>query len=182
MLAYILIALATVIGVILVAASLKPSAFRIERSIQIAAPPSAVFPFLNDLRKANSWNPWVRMDPAGTFTFDGPAAGVGAVSSWAGGKIGQGRQTIMESVPFEKVTTRLEFLKPVESIALAVYDLKPQGTQTRVTWSLSGANGFMWKLMGLVVKQDKMIGGQFEKGLASLKLLSETGRVGSSPE
>ena len=111
---------------------------------------------------------------AGTFTTDGPAAGLGAISCWTGGKIGQGRQTIIESVPFEKVSTRLEFLKPMESIALAEYHLKPQGSQTQVTWSLSGLNRFMWKLMGLVVKQDKMVGGQFEKGLASLKLLSRS--------
>ena len=54
------------------------------------------------------------------------------------------------------------------------FTLTPKGNQTTVTWAMQGTSPFVAKLMGTVMNMDKMVGGQFEEGLAKLKTLSET--------
>lgn len=83
--------------------------------------------------------------------------------------------TIIQSPPSDLVRFKLEFRKPFEATNTAEFTFAPQGDQTAVTWSMSGRNNFMCKAVGLFVNCDKMIGGDFEKGLADLKSLSESG-------
>lgn len=174
----ILLALALIVAVVAVLAAFQPSTFHIERSISIAASPAALFPRLNDLRQTHEWSPWKEKDPKATYTFEGPAAGVGASQSWSGNSdVGAGRQTIVESRPNELVRLRLEFFKPMEGVCDAQFTLKPSGDRTVVTWSMSGANNYLGKVFCLFMNQDKMIGGEFEKGLATLKRTSEAHTV-----
>lgn len=155
--------------------ALQPAQFRVERSIVIAASPADVFPQVNDLRKAQVWSPWLKFDPTAKTTFEGPAEGTGASSTWAGNsQVGEGRQTITESRPNELVRIKLDFIKPLESTCTAEFTLKPEGSQTRVAWAMFGENGFVAKAFCLFMNQDKMIGGEFEKGLTDLKALVET--------
>src|SRR5688500_507938 len=113
MLKKILIGLGVVIVVFVIIVALRPSTYRIERSVAIAAPPAEIFPHVNDLRESQAWSPVMKLDPSAKTPFEGPAAGVGASNSWAGGpKVGEGRQTITESRPNEHVRIKLEFLKP----------------------------------------------------------------------
>jgi uncharacterized protein YndB with AHSA1/START domain len=161
------------VGVIVLAflgiVALRPSEYRVTRTATIAAPPSAVFPHVNELRKFNVWNPWSKLDPATKVTFDGPPAGPGAVMAWSGDKnVGEGRMIITESRPNELVRFRLEFLKPFAGTANADFTFTPAANGTTVTWSMAGQNNFVAKAIGLFMNMDTMIGGQFEKGLASL--------------
>ena len=64
--------------------ALQPAVGTVTRSATIAAPPSAVFPYVNDLHKWQDWSPWAKLDPNAKATFDGPQAGTGAVFSWSG--------------------------------------------------------------------------------------------------
>jgi hypothetical protein len=170
----ILIGLAVVIVVFVVVVALQPSEFRIERSVLISAPASEVFPHTNDLRKMQEWSPWKKLDPDAKYTFADPSSGVGATMTWAGNsQAGEGRQTIVESRANEQVGIRLEFIKPFESVCATGFTLKPEGSQTKVTWSMSGENGFISKAFCLFMSQDKMIGEPFEEGLASLKAVVE---------
>ena len=115
------------------------------------------------------------MDPNAKEVHEGPAAGAGAKMSWSGNnKVGEGSMTITESRPNDFVRFRLEFLKPFAATNTAEFTFKPQGNQTVVTWSMFGHNNFMGKAMGLIMNCDKMVGGQFEKGLAQLKSVAET--------
>jgi Polyketide cyclase / dehydrase and lipid transport len=173
MLYYILAAVAVLIAVPFILAAFKPSDFHIERSVLIAAPPSVIFPYVNDFKKAHLWNPWVKVEPTGQFTFEGAPSGVGAVSCWVGKRIGSGRQTIVESIPNKSIKVRLEFLKPMALTCAAAFDLRADGERTHVTWGFSGVNKYAWKVMGVFVNQDQMLGGQFEKGLIGLKTLAE---------
>ena len=51
--------------------------------------------------------------------------------------------------------------------------LAPDGAGTKVTWAMDGPTNFMSKFMCIFVSMDKMVGGDFEKGLASLKRIAE---------
>jgi hypothetical protein len=171
----ILLVLAALVAGICILAAFQPSTFRVERSITIAAPPAVLYPRLNDLRQLHEWSPWKEKDPAAVYEFSGPAAGVGAAQSWSGNSdVGAGKQTIVESRPNELVRLKLEFYQPMEGLCDATFTLQPNGQQTVVTWAMSGENNFIGKIFCLFMNQDKMIGPEFEKGLATLKRTSET--------
>ena len=157
---------------------LQPSQFRVTRTGVISAPAAVVFAQVNDLHMWEGWSPWAKLDPAAKNNYEGPAAGVGAIFRWAGNrKVGEGSMTITESRPAELIRFEIEFLKPFQGTNTAEFTFKAEGRQTTVTWSMSGKNSFMGKAMGLILNCDKMVGGQFEKGLADLKSLVEaTGR------
>jgi Polyketide cyclase / dehydrase and lipid transport len=165
-----------VIGIIVifVLANKQPNDFRITRTGSISAPASAIFPHVNTLQKWDAWSPWAKLDPNSKSTFEGPAEGVGAKMSWAGNnKVGVGSMTITENRPSDYIQFKLEFLKPMQATNTAEFTFTPEGNQTTVTWSMSGTNNFMAKVMSLVMNCDKMVGGQFEKGLADLKAVVE---------
>jgi uncharacterized protein YndB with AHSA1/START domain len=174
MLKTILVALAVIIVVLVVIVALQPSDFRVTRSITISAPPPAVFAQVNDFHKWEAWNPWGKIDPAMKQTYEGAPAGVGAIYTWAGNnEVGEGRMTITESRPSELIRVKLEFFKPFAATNTAEFTFKPEGNQTLVTWSMFGEKNFMAKAVHLVMNMDKMIGGQFEKGLADMKSVVE---------
>jgi carbon monoxide dehydrogenase subunit G len=167
----ILVAVAIIVVVLVAVVVMQPSEFRVERSAVIPAPPAAVFAQINDLRRWEAWSPWEKVDPALKKTYDGPPAGVGASFAWAGNyEVGEGRVTITESRAPERVGIRLEMIEPMAATNAVTFTLAPEGAQTRVTWSMVGRNGFVSKAVGLVMDMDKMVGGQFEKGLANLKV------------
>ena len=167
MLKIILIALAVIVVALVVIVALQPSEFRVARSTTISAPPPAVFAQVNDFHKWEAWNPWGKIDPAMKQTYEGAPAGTGAIYTWAGNnEVGEGRMTITESRPSDLIRVKLEFFKPFAATNTAEFTFKPEGNQTAVTWSMFGDNNFMAKAIHLFINMDKMIGGQFEKGLA----------------
>jgi uncharacterized protein YndB with AHSA1/START domain len=175
MLNLILIGLLAIIVLFLIVVASRHTDFRISRSASIAAPPDIVFEHFNDLHKWNAWSPWARMDPNARQTFAGPPAGVGASYAWAGNKkVGEGRMTITEAQPAERVLMRLEFFKPFTATHITEFTFKPEGDQTAATWSMTGKNSFVGKAITLIMNCDKMIGGQFEQGFANLKSIVES--------
>jgi uncharacterized protein YndB with AHSA1/START domain len=160
----------------------RPDDFRVTRSATIDAPAKAVFDNINELRKWDAWSPWAKLDPNATNSYDGPPAGVGSSMSWAGNnKVGVGRMTILESRPNALVRFKLEFEKPMKAVNTSEFSLTPDAERTTVTWSMFGRNNFIGKAMGLLMNCDKMVGGQFEQGLANLKAVSETAAISQSP-
>jgi uncharacterized protein YndB with AHSA1/START domain len=176
MLENIILVLVLLIGALVFIVARKPNVFRIERTLRIDAPPAAIFPLINDLHRFNAWSPYAKMDPLARNTHSGAALGVGAVFDWDGNKkVGTGRMEIIESVPVSKVAMKLDFFKPFEAHNTAEFVLKPVGASTDVTWAMFGPQVFMGKVMSLFMNMDKMVGGQFEEGLANLKRLTENG-------
>ena len=154
----------------------RPAEFRIERSIALEAPPSSIFPHVNDLRRWSSWSPWEGMDPALKRAYEGADAGVGAVYHYSGNnKVGEGRMTIRKSEPSSRVELELQFLRPFVATNTAVFEFASEGGKTKVTWAMEGKNSFAFKLFGLVFDSEKLVGRDFEKGLAKLKELVESG-------
>ena len=175
MLKKILIGLAMIVVVFLIVVAMQPSEYHVTRSISISAVPAVVFAQVDELKKWEAWSPWLKMDPAMKLTYSGPAAGVGASSGWAGNsEVGEGRMTITESRPRELVRFHLEFVKPMAGTSAAEFTFKPEGNQTVVTWSMTGKNGFIAKAICLFMNMDKMVGGQFDQGLASMKTVAES--------
>lgn len=170
----ILLILAAVIALLVIVVALQPSDFCITRSATMAAPAPILFEQVNDLRLWGAWSPWDRLDPNTKKTFEGPAFGVGAICSWVGEKAGEGRMTLIESRPNELIRFKLDFMKPFKANNTAEFTFKPEGNRTVVIWSMSGKNNFISKAFGLIMNCDKMCGGEFEKGLANLKSVTET--------
>src|SRR5262245_41323107 len=173
-----LVGIAAVVAILIlgfvIAVSTQPNEFRISRSAKMAAPPSAPFAQVNDYHNWDAWSPWAKLDPNAKISFEGPTSGTGAKFSWAGNdQVGAGQQTIIESRSDELVLIKLDFEKPFKDTCTAEFTFQPEGKQTLVTWSMFGKKNFMAKAMGLFMNCDKMVGGEFEKGLASMKAVVE---------
>jgi Polyketide cyclase / dehydrase and lipid transport len=166
----IFLAVLAAIGLFLGYVAIQPNV-PITRSATLDAPAAAIFPHINDLHKWQAWSPWAKIDPNAKATFEGPEAGVGAVFNWssANDEVGEGKMTIIESVPNDHVKIQLDFAKPYAGKSVAVLSLKPEADKTNVTWAMTGDDpGFMVRVICTLMNMDKMVGGMFEKGLASL--------------
>jgi uncharacterized protein YndB with AHSA1/START domain len=171
----ILLVLGAALVAFLVIVALQPADYRVSRSTTISAPPEAVFPNVNEFKKWEAWNPWGKIDPSMKVTYSGPEGGPGASYAWVGsGEVGEGRMTITESKTNEQIRIHLEFFKPMAGVSPTEFTFKPEGGGTVVTWTMSGKNNFIGKAFCLFMNMDKMVGGQFEAGLADLKAVAET--------
>lgn len=171
----ILIALALVLVVLGGVIATRPSTFEIKRSLLINASPEVVFDQVDDFKSWNGWSPWDKMDPTMQRTYNEAPSGVGAGYHWVGNKdVGEGSMKITEAKAGEHLGIDLEFIAPFAAKNRTNFDFAKTGEGTTVTWTMSGTNNFMSKAMSLVMDMDKMVGPDFEKGLASLKTISET--------
>ena len=170
----VLIVVVVLIAAILVYAATMPDDFRVQRTTSIKASPEKIFALINDLHRWDSWSPWEKMDPAMQRTFSGATAGKGAVYAWQGNsKVGEGRMEIADASPPSRVTIKLDFIKPIEGHNTAEFTLDPKGDSTNVTWSMYGPSAYIAKVIGVFASMDKMIGKEFENGLANMKAVAE---------
>lgn len=164
----------TAILIVLILAATKPNQFRVERTIDIAAPAEKIFPFFEDLRQQRFWSPWDQKDPNMKRTYSGAERGVGAAYEWDGNKeIGAGRQEITSVSPYSKIEANIDFYRPMQVSNHIEYILRPSRIGTNVTWAIYGPMPFMSKVMSVFMSFDKMVGNEFEKGLLQLKSLAE---------
>lgn len=152
----------------------QPDNFIMARRAKFAAPPEKIFPHVKDLHAWEAWSPWAKLDPNAKNAFEGAASGAGAAMKWEGNcKVGVGKMTITASQPSSVIRFRLDFEKPMRATNMAEFTFLPDGGGTVVTWSMSGKNNLMGKVMSLLMNCDKIVGPHFEKGLASLKTIAE---------
>ena len=169
----IAIIVALLIAAVLIYAATKPDSFRIERSTTIKAPPEKISAYLTDFKQWAAWSPWEGKDPAMKRTYSGAASGKGAVYSWVGNKnVGTGRMEVLDVQP-QKVTIKLDFSAPFEAHNTAEYTMQLEGDSTKLTWAMFGPANYMSKVMSVVMSMDKMVGPDFEAGLAKLKAAAE---------
>jgi hypothetical protein len=173
MLKKIVLVLVVVIVAILAFATTRPDTFQVQRSAVINAPPEKIVALIDDFHNWSAWSPWEKLDPAMKRTFGGPARGVGSKYGWQGNsQAGAGQMEIKDSSPAH-VGIQLDFIKPFKSSSVSEFALQPNGTATNVTWTMHGPMNYISKVMCMFVSMDKMIGGDFEKGLAGLKAAAE---------
>lgn len=169
----VLITIAVVLAAVLAYAATKRDTFKVSRSTTIAVPAKLIFPMIDDLRAQSGWSPFEK-DPNMKRTYSGPLRGKGAAYAWGGNRqVGAGRIAITDSVPPSKVVLHLEMFRPFKAANTVEFSLEAHGASTDVTWSMEGRQPYMAKLMSLFMNCDKMVGGQFEEGLAKLKALAE---------
>ncbi|HLZ04056.1 MAG TPA: SRPBCC family protein [Bradyrhizobium sp.] len=167
--------LAIIIVVVLILAARKPDTFRIERTAVVNAPADKVFPLIADFHQWLKWSPWEGRDPALKRTYSGAERGRGAVYAWDGNKnVGSGRMEILEATQPSKIVIKLDFFKPFEGHNTAEFTMSPLGGATNVIWVMHGPAPFMSKVMQVFMNMDRMIGKDFETGLANLKTITET--------
>jgi uncharacterized protein YndB with AHSA1/START domain len=166
--------IAIIIAIVLILAMTKPDTFRVERAATVNAPAEKVFPLISDFRQWMNWSPWEGRDPAMKRSYSGAERGKGAVYAWEGNKnVGCGCMEILEASSPSKIVIKLDFLKPFEAHNTAEFTMLPQGGLTSVVWVMHGPAPFMSKVMHVFMNMDRMIGKDFEAGLANLKTISE---------
>lgn len=168
-----------VIGVLIVGLLIfimtRPNEFRVVRELFLKASPEVVFAQVNDLHCWDDWSPWAKLDPNAKLTYSGPREGKGASYTWNGNnEVGEGTLTITESRPVKQLKMRLEFIRPFKCQNDVDFTFTPENGGTKVEWGMDGKNNFMSKAMCLFMNMDKMVGRDFEKGLGSLKTLTES--------
>ena len=166
----IVVLLVTLLGV----AATRPDTFRVERATRINAPPATVFALINDLRRWSAWSPYERKDPAMKRTYSGAASGPGAAYEWEGNReIGKGRMEITQVSPPSRITLTLDFIKPFKAHNVVEFTLEARGEVTTVTWVLHGPASYASKIMSIFFSIERMVGNDFESGLANLKTVAE---------
>jgi hypothetical protein len=172
--AIIAVILAVAIAAVLITVATKPGTLRVQRAIRIKAPADRIFPLINDFRQWRSWSPYEDRDPALKRTYDGADSGKGAVYAWDGNRnVGSGRMEILETSAPSRILIKLDFFTPFEGHNTAEFTMLPQGDATDLTWTMTGPAVFLSKVMQVFMDLDRMIGRDFETGLANLKKLTE---------
>lgn len=170
MLTKVLVGLGVLIAGLFLYVAFQPSEFTISRELTIKASPEALFPYINSSKKSYEWMPWKEADPNAQMNYSGPEEGVGAKTTWdSKGQMGTGEALVVESTPNQSVKTQLTYTRPMNMSQMAEVSLTPAAEGTVVRWSVSGNNTFLGRLMCVFMNMDKMVGGQFEKGLANLR-------------
>ena len=148
--------------------------FRVERTTTVNAPAAKIYPFIDDFHRWTTWSPYEKLDPAMRRTYAGAQSGRGAVYEWDGdNRAGAGRMEITDATAPSNITIKLDFSRPFEGHNTAEFSLVPAGDGTAVTWAMHGPSPFVAKLMSLFFSFDKLVGKDFETGLANLKAVAE---------
>lgn len=163
---------ALIVGLLIYAAT-RPDTFSVSRAIRVNVPASQVYPFLDDFRRWTAWSPWEKIDLDLRREFGGSERGVGATYGWEGSKTGKGRMEIVEARPNSLVKIDLDFFRPFKGHNVVTFALEEQSDGTMVTWTMTGRQPYMAKLMSTVMSMDKMMGQMFDQGLADLKRAAE---------
>ena len=165
--------LLAVVGVLAYAAT-RPDVFQVRRTATIMAPPEKIFPLINDFKSWTAWSPYEKKDPAMKRTYGATSSGKGATYAWDGNKnVGSGSMEIMDAPAPSRITIKLDFKRPIEAHNVADFTLVPVEGGTSVSWSMSGPTPFFGKILHVFVDVDKMVGRDFEAGLANLKAIAE---------
>lgn len=167
--------LAAFVAALFIYASTKPDMLRFSRSTLVEAPPEKIYLLLEDFHRWTEWSPYEHRDPDMKRTFGGAEKGEGATYAWEGnGSIGSGRMEILEVTPPSRILIQLDFIAPMEAHNMAIFTMEPEGGATLVTWTMEGEANIFSKVAGIFIDMDKMVGSDFEAGLAKLKAAAES--------
>ena len=171
---YLLIVILLVVAFFVVLGLTGPATFNIVREADYEATPASVFAQINDFHKWVAWSPWEKMDPAMRREYSGAASGVGARYAWVGNKkVGEGNMEITQAELNKMVQLDLHFLKPFQADNVTEFMIAPKGKLTTLRWEMRGPRPFFMRMMRLFMDMDKMVGKDFETGLANLRAVVE---------
>jgi hypothetical protein len=156
--------------VLVVFIATRPADFKLSRSRTLSAPANVIWASVNDFHQWPAWSPWEKIDPELKREYSGPPEGTGSSYFWSSenAKAGVGRMTITDAQPSQSVSIRLEFIKPFTATNSVKFEFVPSASGTNVTWSMTGRRNFMMKAFCIFMNMKKMVGPDFERGLANL--------------
>jgi hypothetical protein len=163
----------SLVAIIVIGSLFLPKNYSVSRSINIAASDTLIYNNIADFNEFKTWNPWYKMEPTAKLTISGTSKQANHLYEWVGKETGSGAMKITEVKPYVLVKIELKFIEPFESIAATQFDIKNEGNENKVIWSMRGENNLISKWMGVFMSMDDMIGKNFEDGLKSLKEKSE---------
>jgi hypothetical protein len=170
MLFWIILIVIVLVALVLIYGVSQPAGFSVVREADFNATPKMVFSQINDFHNWSAWSPWEKMDPDMKREFSGSASGVGAKYAWVGNKkVGQGNMEITNSVPSKNMQLDLNFIKPFQASNVTEFTLTPNGKGTHLKWEMRGRAPFVFRVMGMFFSMDKIVGTDFERGLANLR-------------
>ena len=169
----VLAAFAVLVGALFGLGLTRPDTYQVQREIEIAAPPAAIFAHLDDFHRWTDWSPWEKLEPGMKRSYDGPERGVGAGYAWQSEKVGSGRMRVTGSTPPQELAIQLTYVKPFEETHALTLSLTPVAAGTRVRWDMRGPLRFGGRVLSLVTNMDKVIGRDIDKGLEQLKVVCE---------
>lgn len=159
---------------VLIFAATKPDVFQVRRTAHIKAPPEKVYALINDFKQWAAWSPWEKKDPGMKRSFSAITAGKGATYAWDGNKdVGKGSMAITEALPSSRIRLRLDFETPFEAHNSVTFILEARDGGTRLTWLMEGPVPYFAKIIHVFINMDRMVGTDFEAGLANLKSIAE---------
>jgi hypothetical protein len=168
----ILLLVLALLVIVVLPALRRPAAFRVQRSIHIAAPSERIEPLISDLRRFMTWNPFADKGPL-QLTYSGPERGAGAACDFAGSRAaGRGRLAVTDASP-HKVTMLLTMSAPMRCENTIEFLLEPGIGGTGVTWAMVGRSPVIARVMGLLFDTDRMVGRELQRGLAALGAQAE---------
>lgn len=175
MLKNLLFAILALAVIFLVAAATREPNYTVTRSASLAAPRDVAYAQVADFHAWHRWSPWARLDTNMKTEFQGAPAAVGSSYYWTGNdKVGEGRMTIAQAMPGSQLGIKLEFMRPFASVNSSEFTFAPEAAGTRVTWTMKGnKGGLIGKAFSMFMDFDKMVGADFERGLANLKTVAE---------
>jgi uncharacterized protein YndB with AHSA1/START domain len=169
---WLLIVVLALAAILVVGGMLISPKFTVSRGVVVNAPPQKIFPLVADPREWKRWSVWNQRDPQMAITYSGAASGAGATWSWHSKSEGDGRMTFKEVEPDRKVAYELYF-PDFKTTSTGTLSMAPEGSGTRVTWTIDGDFGSNPLLHWFALAADSMIGKDFDSGLANLKAIAE---------
>ena len=170
---FFLITIAIIIGFIVIIPAFVSPEVSFTKTIVINKPVDQVYNVVKDFNYYKQWNVWSLMDKKASGELSGPVGEVGSKWSWSGDTVGVGSLTILELVPDKSITSKLEFVAPMEAEAQDLWDFeKIDSTSTKVSWTYAGSTDSYFGRYGNLFLEG-VIGPDFENGLVNLKNLIE---------
>lgn len=149
------------------------SIYTVERARTIEAPVARVFPLVADLTQWTRWSPWEDLDPDLQRAYSGADEGVGQVYAWSGNrKAGAGRMEIVRAEEDRLVEVDVRFEKPFTSQSTSTFTFASEGDRTLVIWTMTGPRPALMRLTQKFFDMDRLMGKDFEKGLARMALVA----------
>ncbi len=167
------IVLLVVVALVVVLGLVAPKDYSVERSIQINAPKALVFNHTKYWKNWAGWSPWAEMDSTMTTSVVGTDGQVGSTYKWTGKEVGDGEMTATSLKANEEIAYHLHFIKPFDSHSDGYLRVADAEGGSKASWAMFGESPFPWNIMSLFMSMDKMVGKDFERGLALLKGVSE---------
>jgi uncharacterized protein YndB with AHSA1/START domain len=164
--------LGAIVLLVLLAGLFIPSAFSVQRSTVINAPPKKIYDLVVEPKKWMQWSVWAQRDPDMRITYSGPPFGMGARWSWVSKTEGTGSMEFTRVEPDRAVEYALSF-PDFGMRSSGALRLEPSGDATKITWTNSGDVGPNPLKHYLAAMMDRMVGPDFEAGLSNLKKIAE---------